>query len=48
MTNRFDKKTIKKGLLPYVFLFVIALMMIFVFGVVNKEVHVLTYNEFIL
>lgn len=47
MTNRFDKKTIKKGLLPYVFLFIIALMMIFVFGVVNKEVHVLTYNEFI-
>lgn len=45
--NNLDKKTIKKGLLPYLFLLVIVLGMFYVFNVYNTKVHDLTYDAFI-
>jgi len=47
MDNNLNKKTIKKGLLPYVFLFIIVLSVFYVFNVFNKNIHELTYDEFI-
>ena len=47
MKNKIDKKTVKKGLLPYLFLFIIMLGIIYVLNFVNKDVHVFTYDEFI-
>ncbi len=47
MNNNINKKTIKKGLLPYLFLAIIMLGIIYVFNVLNKDINVLTYNEFI-
>ena len=47
MSKKVDKKTLKKGLLPYLFLFLIMLGVFYVFTVVNKEVHTFTYDEFI-
>ena len=47
MKNKVDKKTIKKGLLPYLFLFIIILGVFYVFNFLNKDVHEFTYNEFI-
>ena len=42
-----DKKTVKRGLLPYLFIALIMLGMFYFFGVANQDVTVLTYNEFI-
>ena len=42
-----DKRTVKRGLLPYVFIAIIMLGMFYFFNVANKNVTVLTYNEFI-
>ena len=42
-----DKKTVKRGLLPYVLLAFIMLGMFYFFGIANQDVTVLTYNEFI-
>ena len=42
-----DKKTVKRGLLPYVLLALIMLGMFYFFGIANQDVTVLTYNEFI-
>ena len=47
MKNKIDKKTVKKGLLPYLFLFIIMLGIIYVLNFVNKDVHVFTYDDFI-
>ena len=47
MSKKMDKKTLKKGLLPYLFLFLIMLGVFYVFTVVNKEVHTFTYDEFV-
>ena len=47
MDNKLNKKTVKKGLLPYLFIGIIILGVFFVFNVLNKDVHKLTYNEFI-
>jgi len=47
VNNNFDKKAIKKGLLPYLFLFVVMLSMFYVFTVFNQKVHELSYDEFI-
>ena len=45
--NKIDKKTLKKGLLPYLFLIIIILGVFYVFNVFNKDVHEFTYDEFI-
>ena len=47
VNNRFDKKTLKKGLLPYLFLFVIMLGIFYVLNVMNKNIHEFSYDEFI-
>ena len=45
--KKIDKKTLKKGLLPYVFLAIIMLGIFYVLNVLNKNVHELTYDEFV-
>ena len=47
MKNKIDKKTVKKGLLPYLFLLVIMLGVFYVFDVLDKNVHELTFDEFV-
>ena len=47
MKNKIDKKTVKKGLLPYLFLFIIMLGVIYVLNFVNKDIHEFTYDKFI-
>ena len=47
MDNKIDKKTLKKGLLPYLFLFLIMLGVFYAVNVLNKNIHVLSYDEFI-
>ncbi len=41
-----NKKTVKKGLLPYVFILLIMLGIYYFFNVMNQKINVLTYNEF--
>jgi cell division protease FtsH len=45
--KKIDKKTLKRGLLPYVFLLVIMLGVFYVFDVLDKNVHELTFDEFV-
>jgi len=45
--NKIDKKTVKKGLLPYLFLLVIMLGVFYVFDVLDKNIHELTFDEFV-
>ena len=40
-----NKNTVKRGILPYLFLVIIIFGVYYLFGVLNKDVHVLTYNE---
>ena len=47
MNKSLDKKTIKKGLLPYLFLFLIVLVMFYVFSIGNVKVHEFSYDQFI-
>ncbi|MBQ8892428.1 MAG: ATP-dependent zinc metalloprotease FtsH [Bacilli bacterium] len=42
-----NKKEIKKGLIPYLALIVIMLGVIYLFNVLNLEVHDLTYDKFV-
>ncbi len=47
MNNRnFDKKVLRKGLLPYLFLILIMLFIVYLVGSMNTTINVLTYNEF--
>lgn len=41
-----NKKVVKRGLLPYLFLFVFLLSIMMIFSSLNKEVHEITYGEF--
>ena len=41
-----NKKNVKKGLLPYVFLLLLILGMYYLFGVMNSSVNELSYDEF--
>ena len=47
MNNKIDKKTVKKGLLPYLFLFIIMLGAFYILKIGNKVVNDLSYDEFI-
>ncbi len=47
MNRGIDKKTVKKGLLPYLFMALVILGVFYVFNVMNHDVHVFTYDEFI-
>ncbi len=42
-----NKKNIKRGLLPYVFLILIILVVFYIFNVVNVKVNTFTYDQFI-
>ena len=42
-----DKKTVKRGLLPYLFLFIVMLGIFYFFNIANKKVNVISYNEFV-
>lgn len=42
-----NKKTVKKGLLPYLFLFLVMLGVIYFFNIANKKVNYITYDEFL-
>ena len=44
--NGLDKKTIKKGLLPYLFIFIIMLGVFYYFNVTNTKKNDFTYDEF--
>jgi len=45
MNKKVDKKTIKKGLLPYLFILII-LGIFYLFNFLNHKTNILTYNEF--
>ena len=47
MNKKIDKKIVKKGLLPYLFLFIIMLGVFYAFNVLNKDIHELTYDQFV-
>ena len=42
-----DKETVKRGLLPYLFLFIAMLGIFYFFNIANKKVNVISYNEFV-
>ena len=42
-----NRKTVKKGLLPYLFLFLVMLGVIYFFNVANKKINYITYDEFL-
>ena len=41
-----NKKTLKKGLLPYLFLLIVILGVMYFFNIANQKVNVLTYDQF--
>ncbi len=41
-----NKKEVKKGLVPYLFMILVVLGVFYVFNVMNKDINTLTYNEF--
>ncbi len=47
MNKSIDRKTVKRGLLPYLFIALVILGIFYVFNVMNKDVKVLTYDEFV-
>ena len=47
MNKGMDKKTVKRGLLPYLFIALVILGVFYVFNVMNEDVNVLTYDEFV-
>ena len=47
MKDKIDNKTLKKGLLPYLFLAIIILGVLYFFNVLNSNVHEFSYDEFI-
>ena len=42
-----DKKTVKRGLLPYLFIALLMFGMFYMFDISNRKVHELTYDEFV-
>jgi len=46
MNNNLNKKTIKKGMLPYLFLVLMMLAVVYLVNTLNTTINVLNYNEF--
>ena len=46
MKKKVNQKTVRRGLIPYVFLFILMLGIIYVMNVLNTNVHEFTYDEF--
>lgn len=42
-----NKNKVKKGLIPYLFLFLILSTVVFLFSIMNQKVHTLSYDEFV-
>ncbi|MBR3161367.1 MAG: ATP-dependent zinc metalloprotease FtsH [Bacilli bacterium] len=42
-----NKKTVKKGLLPYIFLFTFIIVMLFAYNMLNTDTHEISYDEFL-
>ena len=42
-----NKNSVKRGLLPYLFLVLIVFSVYYLFNVLNQKVNVLTYDEFV-
>ena len=47
MNNKIDKKVVRRGLLPYLFIFVIMLGIVYFSFISGTKVHDLTYDKFI-
>ena len=47
MNKGIDNKIVKRGLLPYLFLLISVLAIFYAVSIANREVNILTYNEFI-
>ena len=47
MNNKIKKNTVKRGLFPYLFLFVFILSCLFLFNGFNKSIAEITYDDFI-
>ena len=47
MNKKMNKKTVKRGLLPYLFILIIIVGVLYVFNFLNHTTNVLTYDEFI-
>jgi cell division protease FtsH len=41
-----NKRVVKKGLLPYIFLFLVIISVMYFFNAMNKKVNIFTYDEF--
>lgn len=41
-----NKKTIKRGLFPYIFIFIFIISVMYFFGILNQKVNILTYDKF--
>ena len=48
MNVNINKKNVKKGFVPYVFLFLTILAIYYCFNILNQEVHMLGYNELVV
>lgn len=48
MNININKNSVKKGFVPYVFLFLVLLGIYYCFVVLNQEVHMLGYNELVV
>ena len=42
-----NKKTVKKGLLPYIFLFVFIIVLLLAYNMLNTDTHEVSYDEFL-
>ena len=42
-----NKKTVKKGLFPYVFLFIFIITCLLIFNMFNTQINEMSYDEFI-
>ena len=42
-----NKKTVKKGLLPYIFLFIFIIVILLTYNLLNTDTHELSYDEFL-
>ena len=42
-----NKKTVKKGLLPYIFLFVFIIVLLLAYNMLNTDTHEISYDEFL-
>ena len=42
-----NKKAVKKGILPYLFLFLVMLGILYFFNIANQKVNVIDYQQFL-